>query len=159
MKILLLEHPRTVPPDRRNDIANTPLCSCLLSGYIAGMLRKGGHDVEIIEGYLERLSYDEVWAKVAAVKPDILGVHMVYTWERTAPFSTLSKRRRPRQLRLSRPSGSTPPSAPRIFSKVAPASMGSLPESRNWRCRGLPLQRRPKGRPSPVSSPVTGRET
>lgn len=49
MKILLLEHPRTVSPERCNDIANTPLSSCMLSGYAAGMLKSEGHDVQIIE--------------------------------------------------------------------------------------------------------------
>ena len=40
MKILLLEHPRSINPERCNDIANTPLSSCLLTGYAAGVLKK-----------------------------------------------------------------------------------------------------------------------
>ena len=82
MKILLLEHPRNVTPERRNDIANTPLSSCLLSGYTAGMLKGKGHEVEIVEGYLDSLSYSELADKVKAVKPDILGVHIVYHWRK-----------------------------------------------------------------------------
>ncbi len=82
MKILLLEHPRSVAAEHCNDIANTPLCSCLLSGYTAAMLKKDGHDVEIIEGFLDSLSYDDVWATISAYKPDVLGVHMVYNWEK-----------------------------------------------------------------------------
>ncbi len=82
MKILLLEHPRSIVPERCNDIANTPLSSCLLSGYAAGMLRSKGHDVEIVEGYLEKLSYDAIWNIVDAMKPDILAVHLVYHWQR-----------------------------------------------------------------------------
>lgn len=81
MKILLLEHPRSITPDRCNDIANTPLSSCLISGYVAGMLRQCGHDVEIIEGYLDRLNYEEIEKRLAAFGPDILGVHMVYHWK------------------------------------------------------------------------------
>lgn len=80
MKILLLEHPRDVKLERCNDIANTPLASCLLSGYIAAVLESKGHQVEIIEGFLEKLSYAEIRAKVTAFKPDLLGVHMVYHW-------------------------------------------------------------------------------
>jgi len=81
MKILLLEHPRSISPDRCNDIANTPLSSSLLTGYAAGMLVREGHEVEIVEGYLERLSYREIERRVSAVKPHILGVHMVYHWK------------------------------------------------------------------------------
>lgn len=81
MKILLLEHPRSITLERCNDIANTPLSSCLLTGYAAGMLESKGHDVEIIEGYLDGLSYDEIGNRVSAAKPDILGVHMVYHWK------------------------------------------------------------------------------
>jgi radical SAM superfamily enzyme YgiQ (UPF0313 family) len=82
MKILLLEHPRTISPDRCNDIANTPLSSCLLSGYTAGMLKSKGHEVEIIEGHLDSLSYAEIEEIIEAYRPDILGAHMVYYWER-----------------------------------------------------------------------------
>lgn len=81
MKILLLEHPRTICPDRCNDIANTPLSSCLLSGYTAGMLKSMGHNVEIIEGYMDKLYYYEIENMVRIFKPDILGVHMVYHWQ------------------------------------------------------------------------------
>jgi radical SAM superfamily enzyme YgiQ (UPF0313 family) len=82
MKILLLEHPRSVVPERCNDIANTPLSSCLLTGYAAGMLKSKGHDVEIVEGYLDGLAYEEIASRVRAMKPDILGVHIVYHWQK-----------------------------------------------------------------------------
>jgi len=81
MKILLLEHPRSIEPERCNDIANTPLSSCLLSGYAAAMLNSRGHEVEIVEGYLDKLSYAEIENIVSAWKPDVLGVHMVYHWQ------------------------------------------------------------------------------
>lgn len=94
MKILLLEHPRTVNPERCNDIANTPLSSCLLSGYAAAMLRQEGHEVEIIEGFLDRRSYADITARVAALKPDLLGVHIVYHWKRDdALFDFLARMR------------------------------------------------------------------
>ncbi|PKM83206.1 MAG: B12-binding domain-containing radical SAM protein [Firmicutes bacterium HGW-Firmicutes-14] len=81
MKILLLEHPRTICPDRCNDIANTPLSSCMLSGYTAGVLKSEGHETEIVEGYMDRMSWDDIEDSVRRFKPDILGVHMVYYWQ------------------------------------------------------------------------------
>jgi radical SAM superfamily enzyme YgiQ (UPF0313 family) len=81
MKILLLEHPRVFNPQRCNDIANTPLASCLLSGYAAGTLAGAGHSVEIVEGYLENLSYETIKERIGAVRPDLLGVHMIYHWQ------------------------------------------------------------------------------
>lgn len=92
MKILLLEHPRTVCPERCNDIANTPLSSCLHSGYIAGMLISEGHEVEIIEGFLDGLDYQEIERRLKAMQPDMLGVHMVYHWHTdTALYDFLHK--------------------------------------------------------------------
>ncbi|GAB6154029.1 hypothetical protein JCM17380_27790 [Desulfosporosinus burensis] len=92
MKILLLEHPRTVCPERCNDIANTPLSSCLHSGYVAGMLISEGHEVEIIEGFLDGLDYQEIERRVKAIQPDMIGVHMVYHWQTdTALYAFLHK--------------------------------------------------------------------
>jgi len=99
MKILLLEHPRTVCPERCNDIANTPLSSCLHSGYIAGMLISEGHEVEIIEGFLDELDYQEIERRVIRIKPDMIGVHMVYHWQTdTALYDFLHK------VKVERPS-------------------------------------------------------
>lgn len=81
MKVLLLEHLRTVAAERCNDIANTPLSSCLLSGSIAGVVQHKGHDVTIIEGYLDNLSYQEIEEEVTSFVPELLGVHMVYHWK------------------------------------------------------------------------------
>ncbi len=80
MRTILLEHPRKIAPERCNDIANTPLSSCLLSGYAAGMLRSKGHEVEIIEGHMDGLSYEEITRRVSAMRPDMIGVHMIYHW-------------------------------------------------------------------------------
>lgn len=82
MRVLLLEHPRRIAPERCNDIANTPLSSCLLTGYVAAVLKSRGHDVEIIEGYLDQLPYEEIAKVVARISPDLLGVHMVYLWQK-----------------------------------------------------------------------------
>lgn len=81
MKILLLEHSRVPSKARRNDIANTTLASCLNSGYMAANLLARGHQVELVEGYMENLSYEAIEAKVAAFRPQLLAVHLVYNWE------------------------------------------------------------------------------
>lgn len=91
MKILLLEHPRRIARARCNDIANTPLSSCLITGYTAGMLASRGHEVNIVEGYLEGLSYGEIHRMAGDFGPDIIGVHMVYHWERDEDLFTLLK--------------------------------------------------------------------
>lgn len=81
MKVLLLEHPRYIAEARCNDIANTPLSSSLITGYVAGMLSSQGHEVKIVEGYLEKLTYEEIFKEVSDFSPDFLAVHMVYSWE------------------------------------------------------------------------------
>jgi len=81
VKILLLEHPREICPERCNDVANTPLSSCLLTGYTAAVLRWQGYAAEIVEGYLDGLSYEAIAQKVAAFGPAVLGVHLVYQWK------------------------------------------------------------------------------
>ncbi len=95
MRIILLEHPRKIAPERCNDIANTPLSSCLLSGYAAGMLRSKGHEVEIIEGHMDGLCYEEITGRVSAMRPEMIGVHMIYHWRPDAElyaFLDLMKR-------------------------------------------------------------------
>lgn len=81
MKILLFEHPRHAAEDRQNDIANTTLASCLNSGYMAANLLKHHYIVDLIEGYMEDLSFDVIEKEIAAFGPDMMGVHLVYNWE------------------------------------------------------------------------------
>lgn len=81
MKILLMEHPRKIEAERCNDIANTPLSSCLNSGYAAAILKSRGHEAEIVEGYLDNLSFKDIEKMMSTFKPAILGVHMVYHWQ------------------------------------------------------------------------------
>ncbi len=80
MKILLLEHPRSISVERCNDIANTPLSSSLISGNIAGTLAASGHQVTIVEGFLDRLSYDRILGIIESFQPDFLGIHIIYNW-------------------------------------------------------------------------------
>lgn len=80
MKVFLMEHPRRIAPERCNDIANAPLSSSLVTGCIAGMAQSLKHEVEIAEGFLERLSYDEIQRRITEFKPDVVGIHLVYVW-------------------------------------------------------------------------------
>ncbi len=102
IKILLLEHPRARRPERCNDIANTPLSSCLFSGYVAATLLREGHEVEIVEGYLDGLSYGQIRERALSFAPDIIGVHMVYNWgedrELARSLSELKRLCRPRYI-------------------------------------------------------------
>ena len=89
-RILLLEHPRTPGEDRQNDIANTTLSSCLNSGYLAAVLLEKGYQPAIVEGYMENLSYEAIEAHIAAHKPEVLGIHLVYNWEDNHTLYALS---------------------------------------------------------------------
>lgn len=81
MKVFLLEHPRQIMPDRCNDIANTPLASSLITGCIAGLLNSRGHDVKIAEGFLEKLTYEDIYQQIMTFDPPVLGVHLIFNWE------------------------------------------------------------------------------
>lgn len=80
MKVILLEHPRNISPEHCNDIANTPLSSCLLTGYAAAVLRAGEDEVEIVDGHLEGLGYEQLAGRIRAGRPDLLAVHLIYQW-------------------------------------------------------------------------------
>ena len=83
MKVLLLEHPRGKSATHFNDIANTPLSSCLISGYIASLLQANDIETEILDTYLGRFSFERMVEEVIEKKCDILGIHLVYSWEYT----------------------------------------------------------------------------
>jgi Fe-S oxidoreductase len=56
------------------------------------MLINEGHEVEIIEGFLDKLDYQEIENRVREMRPDMLGVHMVYHWQTdTALYAFLRK--------------------------------------------------------------------
>ncbi len=81
MKVMLLEHPRSYAEERCNDIANAPLSACLNTGYIGGILASRDIDVTIVDGYLEKLDYPTIEARIKEIRPVILGIHLVYHWE------------------------------------------------------------------------------
>lgn len=81
MRIILLEHPRVPSSQHFNDIANTPLWSCLMTGYAASSLRQAGYEPTILEA--TGLSFDETAKLLTEAPPDLLAVHAVYFWEET----------------------------------------------------------------------------
>lgn len=83
LSILLLEPPRPPSSAHFNDVANTPLSSCLLSGYISSMLKSRGFHTEIYDAFLSRDSFRECSKKLETLRFDILGVNAVYLWEKT----------------------------------------------------------------------------
>ncbi|MCB2186569.1 MAG: B12-binding domain-containing radical SAM protein [Deltaproteobacteria bacterium] len=81
MRVLILEHPRLPSREHFNDIANTPLWSCLMAGYTAAALQRAG--VEAVLWDARRRSFARVAEKLLAEPPDLLLVHAVYFWEPT----------------------------------------------------------------------------
>ncbi len=91
--IVLLEHPRVPSADHFNDIANTPLWSCLMTGYAASALVNSGHNVRIMDA--AEVSFEKTAEMLMEAAPDILAVHAVYFWENTGKlFDMLGELRR-----------------------------------------------------------------
>ncbi len=83
MKIVVLEHPRLASPRRFNDIANTPLWSCLMAGYVAANLLKADHEVTLLDAASSEWDFERAARELKAHSPDLLCVNAVYFWERT----------------------------------------------------------------------------
>ncbi len=83
MNIIVLEHPRIRSEKKFNDIANTPLWSCLMGGYAAAGLRQAGHDVCFMDTTKTRWNFKKTKQEVLALRPDMLCVNAVYFWEHT----------------------------------------------------------------------------
>ena len=94
MRILLLEHPREASEVHFNDIANTPLWSCLMTGYAGAGLLRAGFEVEIVDA--ARWTFEQTAQYlVDNPAPDLLAIHAVYFWEATeALFQMISHLRR-----------------------------------------------------------------
>ncbi len=73
MKIILYDPPIKRSHRRWDDVVNTPLSSCLITGYTAASLRSSNPDVEIVETE-EGLSEPG---------DSFLALHLVYQWEET----------------------------------------------------------------------------
>src|SRR3989338_11331699 len=94
LPVLLLEPPRPPDPSRFQEVVNAPLSACLFSPYIASLLRSKGIGVELLDANLLGLSMQETLKELARrltrVAPTgrhtglpLLGVHLVYLWEKT----------------------------------------------------------------------------
>jgi hypothetical protein len=92
MKALVLDHPRISSEEKFNDIANTPLWSCLMGGHVAAALETVGA-VRYVDFAVPGASFAEASAVVLQEKPELLAVNSVYFWEQSerlfAFFSTL----------------------------------------------------------------------
>ena len=82
MRIVLLEHPRAPSAVRFNDIANTPLWSCLMTGYVGAGLLRAGFQVDIVDA-ARWTSAQTMQYLVVNPSPDLLAIHAVYFWEGT----------------------------------------------------------------------------
>jgi len=83
MKVLLIEHPREKSTVHFNDVANAPLSSCLMSGYIASLLHAHDIETEMLDSYLMRHSLSQMIQEAIKKNCDIIGIHLVYNWEHT----------------------------------------------------------------------------
>ena len=83
MKITVLEHPRIRSEEHFNDIANTPLWSCLMGGYAASSLRHAVHDVNYVDTTVSGLNFKETENLIKSQDPDLLCVNAVYFWAHT----------------------------------------------------------------------------
>jgi len=89
MKILVLEHPRVPSEKRFNDIASTPLWSCLMGGYAAASLEQNGFDTIFLDHTAPGACFDATRDKIMSLNPDLLCVNAVYFWEHTPQLFTL----------------------------------------------------------------------
>ncbi len=83
MNIVILEHPRVRSEKHFNDIANSPLWSCLLAGYAASALVNAGHTPLIMEAADNGWSFDKTKKEILAISPPLLCINGVYFWEHT----------------------------------------------------------------------------
>ncbi len=83
MNICVLEHPRIRSEKRFNDIANTPLWSCLMGGYVAASLKQAGHDICYLDAANKGWDFGKTLEKVLDLSPDLICVNAVYIWEHT----------------------------------------------------------------------------
>ena len=94
MVITVLEHPRIRSEKRFNDIANTPLWSCLMGGYAAAGMEQVGHEVCFVDAATELWDFDATEREILRLSPAMLSINAVYFWEHTPRlFDFLSRLR------------------------------------------------------------------
>ncbi|MHC4267284.1 MAG: B12-binding domain-containing radical SAM protein [Planctomycetota bacterium] len=83
MSIILLEHPKPRPIEKYESVVNTPLSSCLITGYIASTLKFNQYDVDIVDANLHGWHFKKTIQELGKRSIKLLGVHLVYLWENT----------------------------------------------------------------------------
>ncbi|MGD9611243.1 MAG: hypothetical protein AB7U59_17740, partial [Desulfovibrionaceae bacterium] len=83
MRICILDHPRIPSRERFNDIANTPLWSCLMGRYAAAALMAEGRAVTHLDAAGEGLDFYATYNRILSLAPDLLAINAVYFWEHT----------------------------------------------------------------------------
>ena len=83
MKIVILEHPRLASKHHFNDIASTPLWSCLMGGYAAAALEHVGYPATLLDHAEPGATFAASLQAMLAEAPDLLAVNAVYFWEDT----------------------------------------------------------------------------
>ncbi|MCG8643440.1 MAG: B12-binding domain-containing radical SAM protein [Desulfobacterales bacterium] len=86
MRICVFEHPRMLSEKRFNDIANTPLWSCLMAGYAAAALENAGYETRLLDSSAASLTFESAADELLAFQPDLLCINTVYFWENTPVF-------------------------------------------------------------------------
>ncbi|MCG6877803.1 MAG: B12-binding domain-containing radical SAM protein [Deltaproteobacteria bacterium] len=86
MRILILEHPRIKSEKHFNDIANTPLWSCLMGGYVAAGLEKTGQEVHYVDAASHEWDFERTTEEVFRRRPHLICINAVYFWEHTPGF-------------------------------------------------------------------------
>lgn len=86
MIVAVLEHPRVRSEKRFNDIANTPLWSCLMGGYAAACMAEAGHEVWFRDTTTRHWDFDRTAQEILSLSPGMLAVNAVYFWEHTPKF-------------------------------------------------------------------------
>ena len=83
MNIAVLEHPRLPSEAHFNDIANTPLWSCLMGGYAAAALETAGFETLFLDHARPGARFEETLTQLASLAPDLICINAVYFWEQT----------------------------------------------------------------------------
>jgi anaerobic magnesium-protoporphyrin IX monomethyl ester cyclase len=94
MTIAVLEHPRICSEKRFNDIANTPLWSCLMGGYAAASMEQAGTEVCFLDATTRGWDFQRTEREIVSLAPEMLAINAVYFWEHTPRlFDFLSRLR------------------------------------------------------------------
>lgn len=83
MNAIVLEHPRLPSRKHFNDIANTPLWSCLMGGYVAARLRQAGHGVMYWDAPYSGWDFEKTKEEILRHAPELICINAVYFWEHT----------------------------------------------------------------------------